>query len=127
MKLAFIHHSPFILHPSRAALCAASVISLASAAFAAASPRGLPSGCDAAAMSDAYWAVWNADEQAKIDADIDRNRKADFTVKAGAGLPAGTIVEVEQLDHDFRFGAHIQNHIARFLPQLFIIRHHYIA
>ena len=70
-----MNHSPFILHPSRAALCAASVISLASAAFAAASPRGLPSGCDAAAMSDAYWSVWNADEQAKIDADIEANRK----------------------------------------------------
>ena len=111
MKLAFIHHSPFILHPSRAALCAASVISLASAAFAAASPRGVPAGCDAAAMSDAYWAVWNAEEQAKIDADIERNRKADFTVTAGlgTGLPAGAVVEVEQLDHDFRFGAHIFN------------------
>ncbi len=30
-----------------------------------------------ATMSEAYWAVWNAAEQAKMDADIERYRKAD--------------------------------------------------
>ena len=69
--------------------------------------RGVPSGCDGAAMSAKYWQVWNADEQAKIDADIERNRKADATVAIDA--PDGAEVAVEQLDHEFRFGAHIFN------------------
>ena len=69
--------------------------------------RGVPAGCDGAAMNEAYWAVWNAAEQARMDADIERYRKADgeFAVDA----PEGTEVTVEQIDHEFRFGAHIFN------------------
>jgi len=73
-----------------------------------AAPRqGIPSGCDPASMSDAYWKIWNAEEQAKIDADIEANRKADAVVAVPVG--DGAEVTVEQLDHDFRFGAHIFN------------------
>ena len=71
--------------------------------------RGLPSGCDPAVMSEAYWKIWNAEEQAKIDADIEKNRKADCEVKIGGDAAAGTEVTVEQLDHAFHFGAHIFN------------------
>ena len=28
-------------------------------------------------MSEAYWKIWNAEEQARIDADIEKYRKAD--------------------------------------------------
>ena len=58
-------------------------------------------------MSPEYWRIWNAAEQARIDADIERNRKADAVVAVDA--PVGTEVEVEQVSSDFRFGAHIFN------------------
>ena len=77
------------------------------AAFAEVSPRGVPAGCDPAVMSEAYWKIWTADEQATIDVDIERNRKADGVFAVDA--PEGTEVTFEQLDHDFRFGAHIFN------------------
>ena len=78
------------------------------AAFAAL-VLAVPAACGAgrSVMSDAYWAIWNDAEQARIDADIERNRKADATVRVAA--PSGTVVKVEQLDHAFRFGAHIFN------------------
>ncbi len=59
-------------------------------------------------MSDAYWALWNPEVQAKIDRDIEANRKADAEVKLD-GAAEGTPVKVEQLTHDFIFGAHIFN------------------
>jgi GH35 family endo-1,4-beta-xylanase len=59
-------------------------------------------------MSDAYWANWNPEAQARIDRDIDQNRKADAVLKL-AGVPSGTEVAVEQVSHDFIFGAHIFN------------------
>jgi len=62
---------------------------------------------DRSAMSDEYWKTWNEAEQAQIDADIERNRKADASFEINA--PAGTAVKVEQIDHAFRFGAHIFN------------------
>ena len=62
---------------------------------------------DPSAMSDAYWRIWNDEVQAKIDAAIERNRKADASVDVAA--PDGTEVKVEQVDHAFRFGAHIFN------------------
>ena len=62
---------------------------------------------DRSLMSDAYWAIWNDAEQARIDADIERNRKADGVFEVDA--PDGEVVRVEQLTHDFRFGAHIFN------------------
>ena len=66
---------------------------------------------DKSVMSDKYWEIWNDAEQAKIDADIERNRKADCEVEIGGEgiVTNGTIVTVEQLDHAFRFGAHIFN------------------
>ena len=62
---------------------------------------------DRSVMSDAYWQVWNSDVQAKIDADIERYRKADATVAIAA--PDGVEVTVEQKTHAFFFGAHIFN------------------
>ena len=68
---------------------------------------------DRSAMSDAYWAIWNDAEQTRIDADIERNRKADYVVAVtdedGNAVPDGTEVKVEMIDHEFRFGAHIFN------------------
>lgn len=60
------------------------------------------------AMSDAYWQMWNDDVQQKIDRDIEKYRKADAHVEL-KGVPAGTEVKVEQLSHQFIFGAHIFN------------------
>ena len=62
---------------------------------------------DRSVMSDKYWAIWNDAEQARIDADIEKNRKADASFALAA--PSGAVVKVEQLTHDFRFGAHIFN------------------
>src|SRR3546814_11070681 len=59
-------------------------------------------------MSDAYWALWNDDVQRKIDEDIDRYRKADAAV-AVSGAAVGTEITVEQMTHDFVFGANIFN------------------
>ena len=61
---------------------------------------------DRSVMSDKYWSIWNDDVQRGIDAEIERNRKADLTVE---GLPADAEVRVEQLTHAFVFGAHIFN------------------
>lgn len=61
-----------------------------------------------AAMSDAYWKLWNPEVQARIDRDIERHRKADARFKV-EGMPAGAEVKVEQLTHDFFFGANIFN------------------
>ena len=55
-------------------------------------------------MSPAYWALWNDEVQARIDADIERNRKADGFVKI-PGLKRGTPVQVEQVSSAFLFGA----------------------
>lgn len=63
---------------------------------------------DRSAMADAYWKVWNDDVQKKIDADIEKYRKADAEVKADA--PVGTEVTVEQVSSAFFFGAHIFNY-----------------
>ena len=58
-------------------------------------------------LSPAYYDRWNGDEQARIDADIEKYRKADAKVALGA--PAGAEVKIEQITHDFRFGAHLFN------------------
>ena len=60
---------------------------------------------DRSVMSDKYWAIWNDEVQAKIDADIEKYRKADATVEVAA--PDGAEVKVEQVGHAFYFGAHI--------------------
>ncbi|MDP2060221.1 MAG: endo-1,4-beta-xylanase [Flavobacteriaceae bacterium] len=59
-------------------------------------------------MSEAYWKLWNPEVQAKIDKDIDQNRKADAVLEL-KNLPKGGEVKVEQISHDFIFGAHIFN------------------
>ena len=60
-------------------------------------------------MSPKYWELWNDDIQKKIDADIEKYRKADACVQVGE-IKEGTQVSVEQISHDFKFGAHIFNY-----------------
>ena len=60
------------------------------------------------AFSDGYRALWNSDVQKKIDKDIEENRKADCEFQLPASA-AGKEVRVQQLTHDFIFGAHIFN------------------
>ena len=59
------------------------------------------------AMSQGYWDRWNDDVQAKIDRDIEANRKADGIFKTQA--PKGADVKIEQTSSSFIFGAHIFN------------------
>jgi endo-1,4-beta-xylanase len=59
-------------------------------------------------MSDAYWQLWNDEVQQRIDRDIETHRKAD-AVFTPPGMRPGAEVKVEQLSHDFIFGAHIFN------------------
>ena len=47
------------------------------AALALALPAQAEFKVDRAAMSEKYWSIWNDEVQAKIDADIERNRKAE--------------------------------------------------
>ena len=63
---------------------------------------------DDSVMSSNYWKVWSREEQLRIDADIERCRKADASVLINA--PAGSEVAVEQLSHAFYFGAQIFNY-----------------
>lgn len=62
---------------------------------------------DRSVMSKEYWAIWNDQVQAKIDADIEKYRKADASFEIDA--PEGAEVTVEQKTHSFFFGAHIFN------------------
>ena len=62
---------------------------------------------DKSVMADKYWEIWNDGVQAKIDADIEKYRKADGAFEVAA--PDGAEVQVEQITHDFFFGAHIFN------------------
>ncbi len=59
-------------------------------------------------MSKAYWKRWNPEVQQRIDRDIESNRKADAILHLQGVVP-GTEVSVEQLSHDFFFGANIFN------------------
>ncbi len=61
------------------------------------------------AMSPKYRELWNDKIQQKIDEDIDQNRKADAQITLNDVLP-GSEVKVEQISHDFIFGAHIFNY-----------------
>ena len=56
----------------------------------------------------AYLERWNDEIQSKIDENIDKHRKADACVLLDDTVP-GTPVEIEQIEHDFKFGAHIFN------------------
>ncbi len=59
-------------------------------------------------MSEGYWQRWNDQEQARIERDIEAHRKADAAFVLD-GVPAGAEVKVEQISHQFIFGAHIFN------------------
>ena len=59
-------------------------------------------------MSTAYWKIWNPQVQSQIDKDIEKNRKADGKISLTDFTP-GTEVKIEQISHDFIFGAHIFN------------------
>ena len=61
---------------------------------------------DRSVMNEAYWKLWNDKVQAKIDADIEKYRKADGAF-ALEGAPDGAEVRVEQVAHAFQFGSHI--------------------
>ena len=84
-------------------VCLASLALSASAAFRV----------DKSVMDARYWELWNDEVQARIDADIERNRKADCEVKIGGEgegtVTNGTLVRVEQVSSAFFFGAHIFN------------------
>jgi GH35 family endo-1,4-beta-xylanase len=62
---------------------------------------------DRSVMSERYWKVWTPEALAKMDADIERYRKADASVEVP--VPDGAAVVVEQIAHAFFFGAHIFN------------------
>ena len=59
-------------------------------------------------MSEAYWKIWNAEEQARIDADIEKHRKADGELIL-ENIGRKRDVKIEQISHEFIFGAHIFN------------------
>ena len=84
-----------------ALLCAA--LTAALPAFSAANAFK----ADRSVMSEAYWELWNDGVQARIDADIEKYRKADASVEIAA--QDGAEVEIEQVSHAFYFGAHIFN------------------
>ena len=77
------------------------------AVAAAALPAVAAFEVDRSVMSEAYWKIWNDEVQSKIDADIEKSRKADAIVEVAA--PDGAEVKVEQESHAFFFGAHIFN------------------
>ena len=59
-------------------------------------------------MNAKYWEYWNAEEQARIDADIEKYRKADGELVL-ENIGRKRDVKIEQVSHDFYFGAHIFN------------------
>ena len=63
---------------------------------------------DPGVMSARYYEIWNDDVQKEIDARIEKYRKADASVTLQNVKP-GTDVRVEQISHEFIFGAHIFN------------------
>ena len=65
------------------------------AAFAAAAYAAAELKMDRSVISDAYWEIWNDAEQARIDEDIEANRKADGTFDIAA--PDGGGVKGEPL------------------------------
>lgn len=55
-----------------------------------------------------YFRYWNSSEQARIDEDIERNRKADLVITP-SGVRPGMKVRAVLKRHDFIFGCHIFN------------------
>ena len=88
-------------------ICTAAML----AAFAADAEIRIPKSAEedtAKIMSPKYWQIWNPEVQKKIDADIEANRKADASFNVGE-IEKGSKVRVEQISHEFLFGAHIFN------------------
>lgn len=87
-------------------LLAAAVLAFGAALepLPAADATGGGTGADPAPMSAAYGERWNPAEQARIDADIRSNRMAAAILRLPS-LKPGADVTVEQLSHDFLFGA----------------------
>ena len=71
-------------------------------------------------MSQAYWDLWNDDVQAKIDADIEKNRKADAKWTLD-GVKSGDKVKIEQISSSFYFGAQIFNYDQLGTDELIVI------
>lgn len=87
------------------------LLAAALAAFAANAEIKIPKSAEedsGKTMSQKYWDLWNPEVQKKIDADIEANRKADASFKVGE-IEKGSKVRVEQISHEFFFGAHIFN------------------
>lgn len=59
-------------------------------------------------MGEEYWKQWNPELQQQIDRNIETYRKANAEVQL-PDVDAGAEVHVEQISHDFLFGAHIFN------------------
>lgn len=59
-------------------------------------------------MSEVYWQHWNEEEQAQIDADIEKYRKADGKLVL-ENIGRNRKVVVEQISHEFIFGSNIFN------------------
>ena len=59
-------------------------------------------------MGTGYWKLWNAEVQRRIDADIERYRKADATLRLG-DVKKNTLVEIRQVRNAFFFGAQAFN------------------
>ena len=92
----------------RVFIVSAVIFLLAAAPLAAESPvpADNPAEISRDVMSPEYWALWNETVQKKIDADIEKNRKADAVVSL-PNVKKGTPVQIEQLTHSFRFGSNI--------------------
>ncbi len=54
-------------------------------------------------VTESYLQFWNTDVQAKIDQNIDRNRKAEAVCHLN-GIKKGSEVRIEQVSHQFLFG-----------------------
>ena len=59
-------------------------------------------------MSKEYWDIWNPEEMARIEADIEKYRKADGELVL-PNMGRKRDVKIEQVEHEFIFGAHIFN------------------
>jgi len=60
------------------------------------------------AMSKEYWDIWNNEVQTKIDERIEQHRKANATIFL-IDVKPGTDIKIEQISHEFLFGANMFN------------------
>ncbi|MDR3197913.1 MAG: endo-1,4-beta-xylanase [Planctomycetaceae bacterium] len=59
-------------------------------------------------MSQEYWNLWNDEVQQRIDGRIEKYRKADAKIELSDVKP-GTEIKIEQISHEFLFGANMFN------------------